>query len=219
MERSDRPRQPIEIVHGDRRGRCGRKSPTSICPGKNQCAGLERTALSAGDPISRGNDSLGLVVAKRKRTYNARRIKATWPYTVQEIAELFRIHKNAVLHWLKDGLQANKDQRPFLIRGEELIRFLNARQTRKGCKCTVTEFYCFKCRGPREAYLGIVDIAIESPTRLRVKSLCAICSTPINKVQSVRDLAKIQVRFHVQQLTGERLLDRTPASLNSDFET
>jgi hypothetical protein len=180
---------------------------------------LEGAALSAGDAISRGNDSPGPVVAKRKRTYNVRRIKATWPYTVQEIAELFCIHKNAVLHWLKDGLQANKDQRPFLIRGEELVRFLNARQTRKGCKCTATEFYCFKCRGPREAYLGIVDIAIESPTRLRVKSLCAICSTPINKVQSVRDLAKIQVRFHVQQLTGERVLDRAPASLNSDLET
>jgi hypothetical protein len=88
--------------------------------------------LSAGDPISRGNDSLGRVAARRKRTYNVRRIKATWPYTVQEIAELFRIHKNAVLHWLKDGLQANKDQRPFLIRGEELIRFLNARQTARG---------------------------------------------------------------------------------------
>ena len=156
---------------------------------------------------------------KRRRTYNVRLIKATWPYTVQEIAGLLGIHKNAVLRWLKDGLQVNKDQRPFLIRGEELIQFLNARQTRKGCKCTATEFYCFKCRGPREAYLGIVDIAIESPTRLRVKSLCAICSTSINKVQNARDLPKIRNRFHVQQLTGERILDRALASLNSDLET
>jgi hypothetical protein len=46
-----------------------------------------------------------------------------------------------------------------------------------------------------------------------------MCSTPINKVQSIRDLAKIQIRFHVQQLTGERILDRTPSSLNSDLET
>jgi Helix-turn-helix domain len=174
--------------------------------------------MSAAHAISRRNDP-GLVVARRKRTYNVRRIKATWPYTVQEIAELFRIHKNAVLRWLKDGLQANKDQRPFLIRGEELIRFLNARQTRKGCKCTPTEFYCFKCRAPRQAYLGIVDIAIESPTRLRVKSLCALCSTPINKMQNARDLPKIQNRFHVQQLTGERILDRAHASLNSDLRT
>jgi hypothetical protein len=166
-----------------------------------------------------GQDGMSLAMRKCKRTYNVGRIKATWPYSVQEIAELFGIHKNAVLRWIKDGLQANKDQRPFLIRGEELIRFLNARQTRKRCKCKATEFYCFRCRAPREAYLGIADIAIESPTRLRVRSLCAMCSTPINKVQSIRDLAKIQIRFHVQQLTGERILDRTHASLNSDLET
>src|SRR5262245_36614671 len=90
---------------------------------------------------------LSAVAVRHKRTYNARRVKATWPYTVQEIAELFGIHKNAVLRWLQKGLEANKDQRPFLIRGEELIRFLNARQSRKRCKCAITEFYCFKCRG------------------------------------------------------------------------
>jgi hypothetical protein len=189
---------------------------TARCPAQNRRTG--RTIVNAANAISHGNDS-SLVVARRKRTYNVRRIKATWPYTVQEIAELFRIHKNAVLRWLKDGLQANKDQRPFLIRGEELIRFLKARQTSKGCRCTPTEFYCFKCRARREAYLGIVDISIESPTRLRVKSLCAMCNTPINKIQNTRDLPKIQNRFHVQQLTGEHILDRVPASLNSDMET
>jgi excisionase family DNA binding protein len=162
---------------------------------------------------------LSAVAARHKRTYNVHRVKATWPYTVQEIAELFGIHKNAVLRWLKDGLGANKDQRPFLIRGEELIRFLNARQRRKRCKCAITEFYCFKCRGPRGAYLGIADVAIESPTRIRVSSLCAVCDTPINKVQSVRDLERIRSRFHVQQLTGEHILDRDLASLNSDMET
>jgi hypothetical protein len=159
------------------------------------------------------------VAARRKRTYNVRRVKATWPYTVQEVAELFGIHKNAVLRWLKDGLEANKEQRPFLIRGEELIRFLKARQSRKRCKCAITEFYCFKCREPRRAYLGIADIAIESTTRLRVSSLCAVCGTPINKMQSVCDLEKIKIRFHVQQLTGGHILDRDPASLNSDMET
>jgi hypothetical protein len=67
-------------------------------------------------------------VVRRKRRYNVRRIKATWPYSVQEIATLFGIHKNAVLRWLKEGLQADRGQRPFLIRGDELTRFLTARQ-------------------------------------------------------------------------------------------
>lgn len=163
-------------------------------------------------------DSPNLARARRKRTYNLRRIKATWPYTVQEIAELFGIHKNAVLRWLKDGLQADRDRRPFLIRGDELARFLSARQTGKRRKCMATEFYCFKCRAPREGYLGIADVTVESPTLVRVKALCVICGTSINKVQSLHDLPKIKIRFHVQQLTGEHILERASLSLNSDLE-
>jgi len=155
----------------------------------------------------------------RKRTYNVRRIKATWPYTVQEIAELFSVHKNAVLRWLKEGLQANRDRRPFLVRGDELARFLTARQTGRRRHCADTEFFCFKCRIPRAAYLGIADIVIESATRLRVKALCAACGTAMNKTQAVRDLAKIQDRFEVQQLAGAHLLERADPSLNSDSET
>ena len=63
----------------------------------------------------------------------------------------------------------------------------------------------------------MADIVIESPTRLRVLALCSVCETPINKVQSVRDLPKIKERFNVQQLAGEHLIERASPSLNSDF--
>jgi hypothetical protein len=157
--------------------------------------------------------------ARRKRRYNVRRIKATWPYTVQEIADLFNIHKNAVLQWLKEGLHADRGQRPYLIRGDELTRFLNQRQNGKRQQCAPGQFFCFKCRMPREAYLGIADIAIESPTRFRIKALCSVCDTSINKVQSVRNLPKIKTIFHIQQLTGEHLLECAGLRLNSDLET
>lgn len=152
----------------------------------------------------------------RKRTYNVRLVKATWPYTAQEIASLFDVHKNAVLRWLKQGLQANRDKRPFLIRGDELIRFLTARQEARKRKCRFTEFYCFKCRQPRAAYLGIADVIIESPTRLRVKALCTVCSTQVNKVQGIGKLNKVRNSFHVQELRGQHLLDCSEPSLNSD---
>ncbi len=158
-------------------------------------------------------------MARRKRTYNVRLIKATWPYSVQEAAALFGIHKNAVLRWLKDGLEANRDQRPYLIRGNELARFLAARQLQKRRRCANNEFYCFKCRAPREAFLGIADIVIESPTRLRVKALCATCSTPVNKMQAVGELPRLRVRFEVQQLAGEHILECAEPSLNGVKET
>jgi excisionase family DNA binding protein len=156
--------------------------------------------------------------ARHKRRYNVRMIKATWPYSVQEIAELLGVHKNAVLRWLREGLQANRDRRPFLIRGDELARFLSARQAAKRRKCAATEFYCFKCRSPREAYLGIADVVIETSSKLRLKALCSVCSTSVNKVQGVRDLEKILSRFHVQELAGEHLLGSTAPSLNSGLE-
>jgi hypothetical protein len=157
--------------------------------------------------------------ARRKRRYNVRLIKTTWPYTVQEIGELFDIHKNAVLRWLKEGLRADRSQRPYLIRGDELTRFLNQRQDGKRQQCSPGQFFCFKCRMPREAYLGIADIAIVSPTRFRIKALCSVCDTKVTKVQRVRNLARMKALFHIQQLTGEHLLECAALRLNSDLET
>jgi hypothetical protein len=155
---------------------------------------------------------------KRRRTYNVRLIKRTWPYSVQEIASLFRVHKNAVLRWLEEGLRANTDKRPYLIRGDELARFLSARQKGRKHECAAHQFFCFKCRAPREAYMGIVDIAIRSPTRFNIKSVCAECGIAMNKAQGIRNLQKMLASFHVQQLTGEHLLARTDPSVNSDLE-
>jgi hypothetical protein len=157
-------------------------------------------------------------MAKRKRTYNLRRIKATWPYTVPEAAKTLAVHKNAVLRWLKEGLQANRDKRPFLIRGDELVRFLSVRQQSRRRKCASTEFYCFKCRAPRRAYLNIVDIEFVSLSRFRMKGICEVCSTPLNKMQGGGNLTKIQQTFHVQQLAGQHLTECASPNLNSDKE-
>jgi hypothetical protein len=155
---------------------------------------------------------------KKKRTYNTRLVKATWPYTVQEIATLFGVHKNAPLRWLKEGLHANPDGRPYLIRGEELIRFLNERQQNKRYTCRPDEFFCFKCRVPRRAFEDIVDIAFESLTKMRVKGICTECITPVSKVQGVRKLHEIRKRFHVQKLEGQHMRECIEFSVNSDLE-
>lgn len=155
---------------------------------------------------------------KRKRTYNVCLIKATWPYSVQEIAKLFNVHKNAPLRWVKEGLQADRVKREILIRGDKLAHFLSARQQKNKCKCAINEFRCFKCRVPREAYLNIVDIIFTSPTRFRVKAICAVCSTRISKWQSIKNLPKIESSFHIQQQEGRHIIERNEPSINSDLE-
>lgn len=157
-------------------------------------------------------------MATHKRTYNLRRIKRTWLYDVSEAAKTLGIHKNAVLRWMKEGLQVNRDKRPYLIRGDALIRFLSARQKSRKRKCAPAEFYCFKCRVPRKAYLNIVDIEVVSPGRFRMKGICEVCNTPLNKMQGVGNLTKIQQTFHVQQLAGRHLIEGASPNLNSDKE-
>jgi len=156
--------------------------------------------------------------SKRKRTYNKRLIRATWPYSIQEIAALFKVHKNTPLRWLGEGLRANGDGRPYLIRGDELIRFIVERQESKKHQCKPHEFFCFKCRSPREAHLNIVDVIIENSIRLRVKGSCAECRTQMCKVQGIKKLPEIRNRFHIQQPEGQRIIDSDEPSVNSDLE-
>ncbi len=156
-------------------------------------------------------------MVKRKRTYNLRRIKATWPYTVEEIAELFGLHKHAVRRWISEGLPANKNGRQFLIRGDDLAEFLGKRQQSKKRRCRTNELFCFKCRAQREAYLGMADVVIESATRLRVKTICGVCDTPMNKVQHIQKLPEIEKTFKIQQLTGRHIIECSNPSVNRDF--
>jgi hypothetical protein len=157
-------------------------------------------------------------MAKRKRTYNLRRIKRTWLYNVPEAAKTLGVHKNAVLRWMKEGLQANRDQRPFLIRGDALIRFLSARQQSRRQKCAHNEFFCFKCRVPRKVYENIIDIEFVSASRFRMKGICEVCNTTLNKMQGTRNLPKVQKAFHVQQLAGQHLIEGASPNLNRDKE-
>jgi hypothetical protein len=155
-------------------------------------------------------------VSKGRRTFNLRLVKATWPYTVQEIATLFGVHKNLISRWLGQGLAADRSRRPYLIRGDELVRFLTARQEARRHKCAATEFFCFRCRAARSTYLNIVDVKIQSPTRFRVTGLCSICSTPVSKIQSMKNFEKIVEAFHVQQLAGRHLMGCSDPGVNGD---
>jgi hypothetical protein len=152
--------------------------------------------------------------SKRSRRYNLRRIKATYPYTVPEIARLLDVHKNAVLRWMKRGLRADGPPRQRLIRGDELIRFLSEHQMARRRKCKLTEFYCFRCRVQREVLPGSATVDLDGLARLRVKAKCKVCATTVNKMQGLEALARICEAFDIGQLDQRHLRERAGASVN-----
>ena len=88
---------------------------------------------------------------------NPRRAKIHRNYSVDEVARLLSVHKNTVRTWLRDGLQAIDNQRPSLIQGQELRRFLTDRRQRTKQVCGPGRIYCLPCRAPKVPAGKIAD--------------------------------------------------------------
>jgi hypothetical protein len=64
-----------------------------------------------------------------------RLVRRNLSYSINETAELFALHPQAVRQWIKAGLQTIDDRKPFLIHGSELIRFLTERRSGRKHQC------------------------------------------------------------------------------------
>ena len=80
---------------------------------------------------------------------NPRLAKIHRSYSVEEIARLFKVHKNTVRAWFEQGLEAIDGQRPTVARGEEIRRFLGERRARAKRPCGPGRIYCLPCRAPK----------------------------------------------------------------------
>ena len=80
------------------------------------------------------------------KTLNPNLAKIHRSYNVEEIAALFKVHKNTVRSWIKkQGLKTNDDLRPVLILGRNLRVFLQTKKTKHKSKCLPYEMYCMRC--------------------------------------------------------------------------
>lgn len=145
---------------------------------------------------------------RKKRTYNTRRIKRGLSYSVQEVADLFGVHKNAVLRWIKDGLPIIDQRKPYLIHGADLAEYLNAKQRKRKQPMKPDEFYCCKCRAPRKAWEKQVDVIIKNKSKLSLSALCAVCDTVVHRAGSVSKLPEYRKIFSIQTIQGEHITER-----------
>ena len=153
----------------------------------------------------------------KKRTYNPRRVRIGQSYTVQDIAELYGLHKNAVLRWIKDGLPIIDKQKPYLIHGSALIEHLRNKQAGRKRKCKPDEFLCCKCKTPRKAWENVVDIQILNESKLSISGLCAACDTALYRFGSVKKLSEYQKTFSIQKIQQSHITDSHCPVLNSDI--
>ena len=111
---------------------------------------------------------------------------------MEDLARLFKVHKNTVRNWFKHGLEPIDDQRPILFRGQDVRRFLTERRSRARQACGPGRIYCLPCRAPKVPAGKIADCIQTSATTGALQGICPDCDRIIYR------------RVNPQKLNGVR---------------
>jgi hypothetical protein len=151
------------------------------------------------------------------RNPNSRLAKIHRSYSVEEVARLFKIHKNTVHTWLKQGLESIDGQRPTVVRGEAIRRFLGERRTRAKRPCGPGRIYCLPCRSPKIPALKMAECVATGDTTGALQGICPDCGRMIyrrvnpQKIDAVR--GDLDVTF---TQAGSRIDDTANPNVNRD---
>jgi hypothetical protein len=155
----------------------------------------------------------------RTRRPNYRLVKIHRNYTVEEIANLFEIHKNTVRAWVKAGLPVCDDTRPMLILGRDLAEFLKAKRTKNKRPCGPGEIYCVRCRGPKSPAGNMAEYRPQTATLGNLVGICPDCEGMIfrrvswAKLDQVKGGLEVSIPQdhdvgHLNRPTGQKGLSR-----------
>ncbi len=154
-----------------------------------------------------------------RRLPNPRRVKIHRNYTFGEAADLLGVHKNTVRDWVRRGLPALTEQRPFLILGCDLSAYLTSRRRANKQPCGPAEIYCVRCRLPRRPAGDMVEFQPMTPTNGNLVGICPACDgwmfRRVSKSKLLQVVADLELQFaEAEQHIGEN----ASASVNSDFK-
>ncbi len=138
-------------------------------------------------------------MAKR---YSTRGLAKDRVYTVKTASRILHITEGTFRKFFDRGLRAATTSRPILIRGADLIKFLENLAKANKQPCRPEQFYCMRCKGPQDALGQIADYRPNNAKTGRLEALCEGCGGSLSKFSSprrVEDLAPlldIQISAH-----------------------
>ncbi len=154
----------------------------------------------------------------RKRHPNHRLVKIHRNYTVEDIANLFGIHKNTVRNWVKDGLATIDEKRPMLILGLELEAFIKERRAKNKQSCKPGQLYCVRCRVPKFPAEDMADYEPVTEKFGNLIAICPECDSIINRRVSLARIGEVCGNIDItfpKEL--QHIVKRTKPSVNSDL--
>jgi hypothetical protein len=142
------------------------------------------------------------------RRPNPKLAKIHRSYTVEEISRLFAVHKNTVRNWLRQGLKPIDNQRPTLLRGEEISRFLIARRARAKQACGPGRIFCLPCRAPKVP-AGKMAECVQNGNGGSLQGICPDCGRMIYRRINPHKLAAVIGDLDVTMAQARARLEET----------
>jgi hypothetical protein len=122
---------------------------------------------------------------------NLRLAKIHRSYSVEEVSRLFSVHKNTVRNWIRQGLTPIDGQRPTVIRGVELRRFLADRRASARQACGPGRIFCLPCRAPKVPAGNMAECVAASETTGALRGICPDCDRMIYRRVNLQRLAAL----------------------------
>ena len=148
--------------------------------------------MNADDRADPGAASPIAVRSGRVRRFNPRRVKIHRSYTVERGRKDVRsTQEHGARAGCETGLEPIDQRRPILIQGRQLASYLDARRERRRQPCRPGEFYCFRCRMPKDAAAGTADYLPVTASSGNLRARCTDCGTRMYRRVSLRKLAGV----------------------------
>lgn len=104
--------------------------------------------------------------------FNPQKISKHRSYMVTELANQLNTCDKTILRWIAEGLRTVPgSKKPILILGNDLKTFIRQKDSKKKVRLKRHEFYCFRCKVPRQAKRG--TISQSGDTR---RGECSVCN-------------------------------------------
>jgi hypothetical protein len=140
---------------------------------------------------------------------NPRLVKIHRNYSVEEVSRLFKIHKNTVRSWFRQGLQPIDRLRPTVILGLELRRFLTDRRARGKQSCGPGRIYCLPCRAPKVPAGNVAECVATTDTAGTLCGICPDCDRMIYRRVNPRKLSAVRGDLDVTLTQAETRIEET----------
>ncbi len=135
----------------------------------------------------------------------AHRVRIHDVYTVAEAAEVTGTSRETVRRWIKEGLPATAEK-PFLIEGVDLKRWLLERRNANRRPLGPAEIYCLPCRGPKQPAGDLTELRPGRGGQAMLIGICPDCERLMHRIVSPKDLEQITAEFDLENTSrSERL--------------